>query len=210
MPNITAPAFSLPTKAFPTQQSGAPAGVVGELAFSEVLSKYATLVKAGKVFYTSAIITAPAIFTATAQFGPMIWNKPASNLDAHILAVMCSVPTTAFTTGGALGYASVTQPTAPATATAIVAQNAYAGGGPSAMGAINSTATVLAAPVPLFLPLIGITTAAITVPGIVTSTYVDVGGAVIIGPGNVGYIAGSATMAAGVVTIGLLWAELPA
>ena len=36
---------------------------MGELSMSELLGKYATLTKAGKVFYTSVIITAPVIFS---------------------------------------------------------------------------------------------------------------------------------------------------
>jgi hypothetical protein len=209
MPNISAPSFSFPTRSFPTQQAGVPAGVVGELTVSEVLAKYATLVKSQKVFYTSAIITAPVIFSTAAQLGPMIWNKPGSGLDAHILAVGVGSPTTASGVAGAIGYASAVQPTAPTSPTAIVAVNAYAGGGTSQMAAVNSGGTVIVLPAPIFLPLVSVNTGAITT-SVLTTGFVDVGGSLIIGPGNVGYVCASATLTSGVFTIGLLWAEMPA
>src|SRR6266851_3715587 len=102
MPNITGPSLSFPTKSFPVNQACAPAGAMGELSMSELLGKYATLVKSQKVFYTSAIITAPVIFSTAAQLGPMIWNKPGSTLDAHILAVGVGSPTTASNVAGAI------------------------------------------------------------------------------------------------------------
>src|SRR6266849_6003561 len=69
MPNIPAPAFSFPSKSFPAQQAGAPAGAMGELSMSELLGKYATLAKSGKMFYTSAITVAGAIGWATNNAG---------------------------------------------------------------------------------------------------------------------------------------------
>ncbi len=209
MPFVVAPPLTFPTKAFPGAQSGVSSGVAGELLISELLGKYATLVKAQKVFYTSAIITAPVVFSTAGQLGPMIWNKPGSGLDAHILAVACSEPSTATAVGGAIGYASAVQPTAPTSPTAIVAVNAYAGGGPSQMAAINSGGTVIVLPAPIFLPLIGVAGAAITVGNTVTTGWADVGGSLIVGPGNCGYICASGTLTAAVMTIAILWAELP-
>ena len=208
MPNITGPALAFPSKAFPGTQAGAPTGIGGEVLLSELVGKYATLVKMQKVFYTSAIITAPVIFSTAAQLGPQIWNRPASGVDAHILGIGVGSPTTATTVAGAIGYASNVQPTAPTTPTAITAVNAYAGGGPSAMGAVNSTATVIILPVPIFMPLIGVNTGAVTT-GAISMSWADVGGLFIVGPGNVGYVCSSATLSSGVFTIGLVWAELP-
>ena len=210
MPNLTGPSLSFPTKAFPANQQGAPSGVLGELAMSEVLARYSTLTKAQKVFYTSAIITAPVIFSTAIQLGPMIWNKPGSGLDAHILAVAVGQPTTASSVTGAIGYASAVQPTAPTSPTAIVAVNAYAGGGPSQMAAVNSGGTVIVLPAPIFLPLIGVCDPTVTTAIATTNTWMDVAGALIVGPGNVGYICASATLTTGVVFIGLMWCELPA
>lgn len=205
---IQAGPLSIPGKAVQGNTLGVPSGVVGELVFSEVLGKYATLVKMGKVFYTSAIITAPVIFSTAAQLGPMLWNRPGSGVDAHVLAVGVSSPTTAATVAGAISYASNTQPTVPTTATALTVMNAYAGGGGTAMGGVYSTATILVAPANVPFPLIAVNTGAITTAA-VPLNFVDVGGAFQIGPGSIGYICGNATLSALVVTIGLLWAELP-
>lgn len=209
MPPLIGPPLALPSKALPGAVTGVPTGVVGELNVSEILGKYATLVKMGKVFYTSAIITAPVIFSTAAQLGPMLWNRASSGLDAHVLGVSVSSPTTASTVAGAVSYASQVQPTAPSTATAIVSVNAYAGGGPSGMGGVFSTATILVAPTNVPFPLVAVNTGAITTASL-SSCFVDVGGAFIVAPGNVGYICGNATLSSGVFTIGLLWAELPA
>jgi hypothetical protein len=182
MPNLTAPAFTFPTRSFPASQAGVPAGVVGELTMSEVLGKYATLV---------------------------LWNRPASGVDAHILAIGVGSPTVASGVAGSIGYASAVQPTAPTSPTAIVAVNAYAGGGTSQMGAVNSGGTVIVLPAPIFLPLVAVNTGAITTQ-VLSTGFVDLGGSLIVGPGNCGYVCASATLTSGVFTIGIVWAELPA
>src|SRR5229473_1039480 len=180
MPNITAPAFSFPSKSFPAQQAGAPAGAMGELSMSELLGKYASLAKSGKMFYTSAIITAPVIFSTAAQLGPIIWNKAGSGLDAHLLAVGVGSPTTATTVAGALGWAAVPQTTLPTSQTAITTNNAYAGGGASQMASVGTGGTVIVLPAPIFLPLTGVVNTAGVTTTTVTSTFVDVGGALIV------------------------------
>lgn len=209
MPPIIASPTAVPAKAFPGAITGVGSGIAGELNVSELVGKYATLVKLGKVFYTSAIITAPVIFSTAGQLGPMLWNRASSGLDAHILGIGVSSPTTASAVAGALSYASQVQPTAPSSATAITSVNAYSGGSVSGMGGVFSTATILVAPTNVPFPLVAVNTGAITT-GSLTSCFQDVGGAFIVGPGNVGYICGNATLTSGVFTIGLLWAELPA
>jgi len=211
MPNITGPALAIPTKALPGQQSGAPTGVVGELVYSKLLGKYSTLVKAGKVFFTSATITAPAAFTTAAQLGPMLWNKPGSTLDAHILMVCVSEPSTATAVAGSIGLVVNAQATAPTTPTEITAVNAYGAIGTSQLAAVHSTGTVLVAnPVPIFLPLIGVAGAAITVGNTVTTTVADIEGLVVVAPGTDGYVCAAAVLTAMVAQIGIVWAELPA
>jgi len=210
MPNLTGPPLSFPAKSFPAGQAGVPVGSMGELTISELMGKYSTLVKAQKVFYTSAIITAPVIFSTAAQLGPMIWNKPGSQLDAHILGIACSEPSTATTVAGALGLVTNVQPSAPTTATSITAVNAYGGGSASGMAGIFSTATVLVTnPAPIFLPLLGVAGAAITVGNTVTQSFVDIGGLSVVAPGTVGYVCASSTLTTGVFTVALIWAELP-
>ena len=211
MPNITAPALAFPSRSFPAQQAGAPTGVVGELVLSQFAGKYGNLVKSQKVFYTSAIVTSVVIYSTAAQKGPMLWNRPGSGFDAHIIAVSIGAPTTATSVAGSLGWAANVQPTAPTTpGTALTAVNAYAGGPTSGMGFIGSTGTVLILPVPTFSPLIPINTAtAGTAMSSLLVSNVDIGGGFVVGPGNVGYIASDATLTSGVMTIGIMWAELP-
>lgn len=211
MPNITAPALTFPSRSFPVQQAGAPTGVVGELALSQLVGRYAALVKAQKVFYTSAIVTSPVIYSTAAQKGPMLWNRPGSGFDAHVIAVSIGAPTTATSVAGSLGWAANVQPTAPTSpGTALVAVNAYAGGPTSGLGFIGSTGTVIILPVPTFSPLFPINTAtAGTAMSALQQSNIDVSGMFVVGPGNVGYIGSDATLTSGVLTIGIMWAELP-
>ncbi len=211
MPNITGPSLSFPAKSFPVQQAGAPVASVGELGMGALLGKYATLVKAGKVFYTSAIVTSPVIFTTAGQLGPILWNKPGSNIDAFILAISVGSPTTATSVPGAIGWSSNIQSTLPtATNTAITAVNAYAGGGVSqlALVATNSGGAVGVLPAPIFLPMVGVNTGAITTQVLNGSGYVDVGGLLAIGPGNMGCVCANATLTSGVFTLGVMWCEV--
>jgi hypothetical protein len=208
MPNITAPTLAFPSRSFPGAQAGVPAGIVGELVFSEVLGKYATLAKAQKLFYASITWgTAPASFLTAAQFGPVLWNRPGSNIDAYVVAIGISNLTTANTGGGAIGWASNVQVDAPTTPTAIVAWNAYAGGGPSQLGGVFSTATVGILPTPKFWPLTALTQGAITINAL-SQNWIDINGALVVGPGTVGYVCGSAVLTATVSTATIVWAEL--
>lgn len=210
MPNITGPALSFPAKSFPIQQAGAPVASVGELGLGALLGKYATLVKAGKVFYTSAIVTAPVTFTLAAQLGPVLWNKPGSNIDAYLLAVSVGSPTTATSVPGAIGWISNIQSTQPtATITNLTTVNAYAGGGSSQLaGVMTLTGNVGILPAPIFLPMVGVNTGAITTQVLNGSGYVDVGGMLIVSPGTMGAITANSTLTSGVFTLGLVWAEL--
>lgn len=189
---------------------GVPSGLVGELLFSEVLGKYSTLVKAGKVFSAYALVTAPVIFsTAAGTGGPLIWNKPGSSVDAHILAASFGALSTAATAAGAVGLTgNGGQIVAPTTTTAIDGiQNMLVGGASTQMGGVFRIGTVTNAGAGFF-PLIAVGTAAITAVEIETS-LVDIGGAFIIQPGTWGSLAGNVTLTAGVMALGLLWAELP-
>ena len=210
MPNITAPQFNLPTASGNSQQAGTPCDNYGFLGVSEVLARYSNLVKAGKVFSAYALVTAPVAFsTAAGTGGPLIWNKPASKLDAHILAVGFGGLSTAATAAGAIGLTgNGGQAVAPTTTTAIDGiQNMLVGGAATAMGGVYRIGTVAQAGVGFF-PVLAVGTAAITAVEIATS-WVDVGGAFIIPPGSWGSLAGNVAITAGVMALGLLWAELP-
>jgi hypothetical protein len=205
--------FSIPQKSQTggTGSSGVPSGFVNELLISEVLAKYSTLVKAGVVYSAYATVTAPVIFsTAAGTGGPLIWNKPGSNVDAHILAVSFGGLTTAATAAGSLGLTGNSgQAIAPTATTAIDAiGNMYVGGSSTKMGGVYRVGTPSNAG-GQFFPLVAVGTGAITAIEAIPS-WVDVGGSFIIPPGTWGAVAGSATLTAGVLGIGILWAELPA
>lgn len=211
MPGISGSGLSLPAKAQTSGAQQGPLGFANELLVSELMGKYATLVKAGKVFAAMATVTAPVIFsTAAGTGGPLIWNRPGSNLDAHILGVSFGAYTTATAVAGAIGLAAgVGQTIAPTTTTAIDAiGNMLVGGPVTGMGGVFRIGTVSNAG-SQFFPLIAAGTGAITAIELAQS-WIDVGGAMIITPGTWGALSASATLTAAVVSLGLLWAELPA
>lgn len=212
MPNVTTPGLSFPGKA---QSSGNPAGVpsgyLGELLISELVGKYSSLVKSGKVYSAYAIVTAPVIFsTAAGTGGPAIWNKPSSTVDAHILGISFGGLSTATSVAGSLGLTGAGgQSIAPTGLTAIDATGNMLVGGPvSQMGGIYRVCTP-ANPGTQYMPFVAVGTGAITAVEIEAS-WIDIGGALIIPPGTWGSVAANATLTSGVVGVGLVWAELPA
>lgn len=189
--------------------NGVPSGGANELVMSELLGKYATLSKSGKLFYATAIGISGTIYTTAAgSGGPLIWNKTNSNVEAHLLAVSLSVTTTT-SVAGALGIIGcLGQSAAPGTSAAISnSGSTYLGGQVSQMGGIYNTCTPTNA-ASTFFPVAEIGTGATTaVTG--APTWIDLGGAFIIPQGTIGGIGFSATLTSGVFTVGLLWAELP-
>lgn len=188
--------------------TGFPAGGIGELVVSEVLGKYSTLAKSGKLFTGYAVLTAPVIYsTAAGTGGPLIWNKPGSGVDCHILAIGVA-GVVASAAAGAIGFTGNTgQTVAPGSPTAIDASgNSLVGGAVTQMGGVYRIATPTNAG-NTFMPLFTVGTAATTAQFV--STWIDVGGGFIIPPGAWGSIAGSATLTTAQLSIGVLWAELP-
>lgn len=212
MPNITGPGLSFPSASQRGgNATGGPMGLLGELLKSTLLSDYSTLVKSGKVYAAYALVTAPVIFsTAAGTGGPLIWNRPNSGVDAHIIAASFGGLTTAATAAGAVGLTgNGGQVVAPTTTTAIDGfQNMLVGGPTSQMGGVFRIGTVTNAGVGIF-PVIAVGTGAITAVEIEMS-FVELKGGFIIPPGSWGSLAGNATLTAGVMALGLLWAELPA
>lgn len=211
MPLIQTAQLSLPSKASAGgNPTGIPSGYLNELLISELMAKYSTLVKQGVVFSAYAILTAPVIFTTAAGTGgPLIWNRPNSNTDAHILAVTYGSLSTATSVSGSLGLAAgVGQTIAPTSTTAIDATgNMYIGGPATKMGGVFRIGTPTNAG-SQYLPLIAIGTGAITAHQAISS-WIDVGGAMIIAPGTWGSVAANATLTSGVIGVGMIWAELP-
>lgn len=210
MPNITGPGLSLPARAQTGgTSSGSPLGFINELLVSETLAKYSTLAKAGKLFSAHAILTAPVIFsTAAGTGGPLLWNKPTSGIDAHVLAVGFSSSVVTTVAGGLGLTGNVGQTVAPTSTTAIDSSGPlYLGGAVTQLGGVFRVGTPTNAG-NLLLPFAQFHTGALTT-DTTAVTWIDIGGLFIIPPGGWGSPAGTATLTTLQVQVGIIWAELP-
>ncbi len=207
MPNITAPPFAFPAKSFPGNSAGVQSGIAGEFLSSVLMGPYATLAKLGKVYSAYATVTAPVIFsTAAGSGGPLIWNKPNSGVDAHILGVGVSV-SVASAVAGAVGLSCSTGQTAAPTSTTAIdgSGNCLVGGAASACNAYRVGTVANAGG--FIMPVFNVGTTATSAQFV--STWVDIGGSLVIPPGNCGFVCGTATLTTLAAGITLIWAELP-
>ncbi len=205
MPNITAPALSVPAKSFPGAAGGSPSGIAGEVLFSLLSPSYSTLVKAGKVHYGYATLTAPVIYsTAAATGGPLLVNPAGSGVDAHIIAV-AALTVVASAVAGGLGFTGNTG--GAGSTTAIDASgNALSGGGGGAVLAYRVGTPTNAGN--FFMPILQIDTGALTVSSM-TPAWTVIDGGFVIPQGTWGSLAGSATLTTAQLSVGIMWAELP-
>ena len=184
-----------------------PGGIFGESLFSETVGRYSTLAVNGKLMMAHAIVTAPVIYTTAAGTGgPLLWNGT-SNLSAHLLAVGFGV-TTVTTVAAALGITGNSgQVAAPGTTTAIDSSgNCLIGGSAPSMNTYRIGTVTNAGN--RFLPFGHLHTGALTVDTFGVAWF-DLGGAVIVPPNCWASVAASATASTTVMSISLLWAELP-
>ena len=178
-------------------------GVAGSSYFDRALQ--------GQVFAAYANVTAPVIWTTpTGTGGPLLWNNTGiadKPVNAVLLGVTCAV-TVVTTVAAALGITGGSgQTSAPGTTTTIdsVANlkiggaaprcNVYRIGSPSAAGKF-------------FLPLMGLSTGALTVDNEMMG-FIPLDGMVVVPPGSWVSIAASATATTAQLTLGLIWAEIP-
>lgn len=208
MPNLQTSPLQFPPKAGAGNIVGVPSGLANELLISELLGRYSNMVKAGRVFSAYATITAPVIFsTAAGTGGPLLWNPPSSNIDAHVLAVGFSTSVVTTVAGGIGLTGNAGQAVAPTATTAIDASgNMLVGGGNPSVSAFR-VGTPLQ-PGNRFFPLAQLHTGALTVDttGI---TWMDVGGIFVVPPGCWGSLAGTATLTTLAIQAAVVWAELP-
>lgn len=203
--------FKMPAKAATVgNQAGVPSGFVDELLISELVGRYSSLCKFGRLFCAYATLTAPVIFsTAGGTGGPLLWNKPKSGIEAHILAIGLSSSVVTTVAGGLGLTGNAGQFVAPSTTTVIDASGSlYIGGPSSGLGGVYRVGTVANAG-NIFFPFAQFHTGALTV-DTTLMTWMDVGGAMIIGEGCWGSVAGGATLSTLQVQVGMIWAELPA
>lgn len=203
--------FKMPTKSQTDGNgSGVPSGFLDELLISELVARYSSLCKFGRLFSAYATLTAPVIFsTAAGTGGPLLWNKPKSGIEAHILAIGLSSSVVTTVAGGLGLTGNAGQFSAPGTATnADATGNLYIGGPNTGLGGVYRIGTPTNAG-NIFFPFAQFHTGALTV-DTTLMTWMDVGGAMIIGEGCWGSVAGSQTLTTLQVQVGMIWAELPA
>ncbi len=211
MPTLTAPGLTFPAKAFPGTPFGAPSGLAGELLLSEVAGRYSHLVKAGRVQCAYALIptSSPVIYsTNTLTGGPVLWNPPGSNVDAHILGLSFNVTTVASTgTEGGIGITTGSgQQALMASTTAIDTIGNCLIGGPASQMTVYRTATPAVAG-SNFMPLYNAGFTAVSAQ--FKSGWVELMGLVVVGPGSWCALSASSTQTNMVSRGALIWAELP-
>src|ERR1019366_3832179 len=126
---------------------GLPSGLIGESVVSEVLPRYSSLTKLGKVF-TARCALSTLSAAGTAMTGLVLWNSsPAgSGVDLHILKCSGDVAvTSASLTGIALAYGKG-QASVPGTVTAATSTASDYIGGNVGSGLAYSVATMTNAP----------------------------------------------------------------
>ncbi len=211
MPFIQTNALTIPTRA----QTGGnpvaiPSGFMNELVSSDVLGRYSTLGKSARLFSAYATLTAPVVFsTAAGTGGPLLWNKPNSGIDAHIIGV--GITSSVITTvAGGLGFTgNIGQVIAPTSTTAIDASGPlYLGGAVTQLGGVFRVGTPTNAG-NIFIPIMQFHTGALTVDNTTGPQWLDIGGSIIVPPGGWASIAGTATLTTLQCQVGLVWAELP-
>lgn len=209
MPNITAPAFSLPSVSGGAVTAGSPADKYGFLGVSEIVGRYANLVKAGKVFSAYATLTAPVIFsTAAGTGGPILHNPSGSGVDAHLLAVGYS-SSVVTTVAGGLGITGNSGQTA-----ALGSTTAADGKLNHLIGTANPTCNVFRVGTPTnagasLVPFAQFHTGALTV-DTTGAGWVFLDGLYVVPPASWASPAGTATLSTLQVQVALVWAELPA
>ena len=202
--------------AFPAQSQlgnsnpdSVPGGLLKELLVSNLLGKYSSLVKAGKVFSAYATLTAPVAFgTAAAIGGPLLWNRPGSGVDAHLLGVSYSLSVASAAAGGLGITGGSGQVAAPTSTTAIDGSGSLLIGGPSPAVSPYRLGTVVNAG-GFFVPFAQVHTGALTV-DTTMPTFIDLGGTIVVQPGSWASVAGSVVLTTAQIQACLIWAELPA
>lgn len=165
--------------------------------------------RGGDVFGAQAIVTAPVIYsTAAGTGGPFLWNNTVDK-EAIIIGLTCAV-TVVTTVAAALGITGGVQAAnvTPAATTAIDSIGNLRINGVTvnvSSMTVYRTATP-SSPGTFFLPLLGLSTGALTADNELLG-FIDLGGLVVVPPGSWVSVAASATASTTVAQIGMIWAE---
>ena len=163
----------------------------------------------GSFFSANAIVTAPVIWsTAAGTGGPLLYNGSASGhsgVTAYLMAISYGL-SVASAVAGAIGIATGAT-TAPTSTSAVTASGNLTLNGPAPICSVYSVGTVSAAATN-FLPTGHIHTGAITL-DTDDDNFVHLGGVIAIPPGYFASVSTSETLTTAVISIGLVWLEVP-
>lgn len=182
-------------------------GRAGDLIISELHGRFFEQSSRGNLYMAQAIVTAPVIYsTAAGTGGPLLWNG-SSTVKASILAIGWGVSTVS-TVGAAIGLTGNSgQTSAPASTTAIDGvKNCLIGGGAPACTAYRIGTPTSAGG--FLMPFGDLNTGALTTtPG--GFHWVEIGGLFTVPQYGWVSVAASATASTTVMTVGLIWEEIP-
>lgn len=179
---------------------------------SELNARYYELAYRGRLFTTTAFVTANVIFsTAAGTGGPLIWNPPGSGINVVLLKVGWAVTVTTTITaaiGITGGSGQLLAPTA-ATAIDVAQKTTLVGSNFTSLAQAYEIGTVLNAGA-LFMAYGNVSTAAVTVQN-PNPTWVDFEGSIIAPPGS-WLSAGSCSKtlsSLAILHVSAMWAEVP-
>lgn len=182
-------------------------GNLGEMLVSELMPRYYLAAYSGLVFTASTQGAIAVTNLATGATGFILSNPAGSGKNLVILEVIVAQDLAAAAAIDVISLAAVTNPIATATVhtTPLTVQPSLIGGGASAVGKADSSATLGATPV-IVRTIFANSISATATTGPAPFVKDDVGGALIISPGcAIALNAASATSFQTTVT----WAELP-
>lgn len=163
----------------------------------------------GACFAANAIVTSPVIYsTAAGTGGPLLYNGTATDhtgVTAFLLAVSYGL-TVASTVSCAIGITGGAT-TAPTSTTVIDSvTNLHIGGQASKCTSFRIGTTSAAGT--FFIPVGNLHTGAVTL-DTADDNFVHLGGVIEVPPGSFASVSVSATATSAVLSIGLVWMELP-
>lgn len=182
-------------------------GKTGENIVTELHGRYYEQASRGNLYVAHAIVTAPVIYTTAAGTGgPLLWNPPASGVNAVILGIGIGI-TVVTTVAAALGLTGNSgQTSAPGSTTAIDSRASCK------IGSGNGACTPYRIGTPtnagaFFFPLLNLHTGALTVDSLGLGWF-DLGGSFVVPPGSWASLAASATATSTVAQLGMMWEEV--
>ena len=167
----------------------------------------------GVVWSALATVTAPVIWsTAAGTGGPLLYNGSATSGGRGVTAFVLAISAGITTTSGVAGTLGITggPTTAPTSTTAIDAVQClrFVTGAPTSPQCTPYRKGTVSAAGLGFFPVYDVDTGAQTVDTLVNGIQ-HLGGMVEVGPGNFASVAGSATLTTAVMSIGMVWIEIP-